>query len=168
MSPQIRAISLFFHIVATIIWIGGLVLTVIMVWPEVNRALKESPALHTVLSRLRKRFAPLSNLSLAVLLVTGLFQMTADANYNGFLNFDNDWSKIILAKHVLLVGMVLSGALLQYGVAPALERASLLAERGKGDPDEWARLRRREVRLTWFNVILGIIVIALSTWATSL
>ncbi len=168
MSQELRAISLFFHISATVVWIGGLVITVLLVWPEVNRALAESPSLYRLLLRLRKRFQPLSNISLAVLVVTGLFQMTADPNYNGALNFDNTWSKVILLKHVIIVVMAASGLILQNVISPALERTTLLREKGKGDDAEWAKLRRREVRLTWLNAILGVLVLALSAWATSL
>ncbi len=168
LSQSSLAISLFFHILATVVWIGGLLITVLLVWPEVNRALQESPALYRLLSRLRNRFKPLSNISLAVLVVTGLFQMTADPNYNGFLNFDNTWSRVILFKHIAVIGMVISGVLLQYGVAPALERASLRRERGTGDPAEWAALRRREVWLTRLNVLLGLVILGCSAWATSI
>jgi uncharacterized membrane protein len=74
--PQstILAISLFFHLLATVVWIGGLIITTILVWPEARNALQESPALYTLLTRLRKRFTPVANLSLAVLLATGMFQ----------------------------------------------------------------------------------------------
>ncbi len=168
MSQELRAISLFFHISATVVWIGGLVITVLLVWPEVNRALAESPNLYRLLLRLRKRFQPLSNISLAVLVVTGLFQMTADPNYNGAFNFDNTWSKIILLKHIIIGAMAVSGLILQNVISPALERTTLLREKGKGDDAEWEKLRRREVRLTWLNALLGVLVLALSTWATSL
>jgi hypothetical protein len=75
---------------------------------------------------------------------------------------------VILLKHVAIAGMVVCGLLLQYSVTPALERASLLLERGKGDPVEWARLRQREVRLTWVNVGLALLVLAFTAWATAL
>ena len=168
MSPLILAISYFFHLVATVIWIGGLVILVILVWPEARRALEGSPALYTLLARLRQRFTPLSNLSLAVLVVTGLIQMTADPNYDGMLQFTNEWSRVILLKHIAIGGMFVCGLALHYWVAPALERASLLAQRGKGDAGEYARLRRTEVRLTWLNDILGILVLAFTAWATAI
>lgn len=168
MSHEILAISVFFHIVSTVVWIGGLILTVILVNPEVNRVLKESPQLYTMTMRLRKRAAPLFNLSLAVLLVTGMIQMSGDSNYDGLLQFDNEWSRVILLKHLAIAGMVLVGVFLQFGVTPALERTTILLERDKGDPQEWARLRRRENRLTWINVILGVLVLAFSAWATTL
>lgn len=154
--------------IATVVWVGGLMILALLVWPETRRILAASPALYALLTRLRKRFFPLANLSLAVLIVTGLFQMTANPNYEGVLAFDNDWSRAMLFKHIAFAGMVVCGLLLQFGVVPALERASLLAERGKGDPVEWERLRRREVRLTWMNVGLGLLVLAFTAWATAL
>lgn len=169
MSHPVLALSLFFHIVATVVWIGGLVITVILVWPEARRIMQDdSPALYEFLTRLRKRFYPLSNLALVTLITTGLFQMTADPNYDGLMQFNNEWSRVMLMKHIAIVLMALTGLALQYGVFPALERATLLRSRGKGDADEWARLRRREVRLTWVNVLLGVAVLGFSAWATAI
>jgi hypothetical protein len=94
--------------------------------------------------------------------------MTADPNYEGVMQFTNDWSRAILLKHLAIGGMVVCGVALQFWVAPALERASLLAERGKGDPEAWARLHRYEVRLTGVNLALGVLVLAFTAWATAL
>lgn len=168
MQIPVLALSLFFHISATVIWIGGLLITCVLVWPEIRRILAESPALYQLLSRLRQRFFPISNLALGVLIVTGLFQMSLDPNYDGLLSFNNDWSRIMLVKHLLIVVMALAGLLLQWGVVPSLERASLLQERGKGDPAAWQTLRQREVRLTWLNAGLGVLVLACSAWASSI
>jgi uncharacterized membrane protein len=168
LSPSVLAISYFFHLVATVVWIGGLVTLTVFVWPETRRALANNPALYGFLTRLRKRFFPLTNFSLVVLTLTGFIQMSADPHYNGVLQLTNDWSRVLLLKHVVIIGMVMSGLVLQFGVTPALERASLLVERGKGDPAEWERLRRQEIRLTWLNVILGIIVLGCTAWITAL
>jgi uncharacterized membrane protein len=168
LSQSILALSYFLHLIATVVWIGGLVTLVILVWPETRRLLSDSPALYSLLSRLRKRFFPLTNLSLAVLIVTGLVQMSASPHYDGLMRFDNEWSRAILLKHIAIAGMVVCGFALQLWVAPALERASLLAERSKGDPAEWARLRRAEVRLTWINVGLGVLVLGFTAWASAI
>lgn len=167
-SSTILAISLFFHLLATIIWVGGLVITVLLVWPEMRNTLQDSPALYGLLTRLRKRFTPLSNLSLAVLIVTGLTQMALDENYNGVLDFSNTWSQVILFKHIVIVGMVISGVVLQASVIPALERTSLLIEKGKANDADWQKLRQREIRLTWFNAVLGVAVLGFSAWAGAL
>jgi uncharacterized membrane protein len=162
------ALSLFVHIVATVVWIGGLFITVLLVYPEVRRVLEEKPEVYRLLSRLRQRFYPISNLCVVALWVTGLFQMTADPNYDGFLTFDNVWSRVMLLKHGLIIVMIVAGLVLQYGIAPALERVSLLLEKNKGNLDEWRVLRGREVRLTWLNVGLALGVLACSALATAL
>ncbi len=168
MSSLTLAISLFFHLVATVVWIGGLVIITLLVWPEMRRALDSSPALLSLLTRLRRRFVPWSNFSLVVLVVTGLAQMTANPNYDGMLVIDNEWSRAMLLKHLAIAGMVVCGVVLQYVVTPALERAGLLLERGKGDPAAWERLRRREIRLTQLNVLLGLAVLGFTAWATAI
>lgn len=162
------AISFFAHLVATVVWIGGLVTLTVFVWPETKRVLADNPALFDYLTRLRKRFVPLTNMSLVVLVFTGFIQMSANKYYDGVLKFDNDWSRLMLIKHVAIVGMVICGLVLQYMVTPALERASMLRERGKGDAVEWEKLRRREVQLTWLNALLGLAVLGFTAWMTAL
>lgn len=168
MSQSVLAISLFFHILATAIWIGGILLITALVFPEINRALADQPALRQLLLRIRSRFAQISNLALAVLIVTGLLQMTADPHYDGLLQLDNEWSRVLLIKHILILLMALAGLWLQFAVAPALERASLLLQRGQSDEREWQRLRRNERRLSLLIAALALPILAASAWLTSL
>lgn len=168
MNDLYLAISYLFHLVATVVWLGGLMILTIMVYPAANRTLRETPGLYALLSTLRKRFVPLANFSLAVLLATGMVQMALDENYLGVLDFSNQWSVALLLKHVAIVGMAGCSVALQYAVAPALERTTLKLERGKGDPAEWDRLQRREVALTWANNLLGVLVLGFTAWMTAL
>ena len=167
-STTILAIAYFYHLIATVVWVGGLVMLTVLVWPEARRSLGSQGAYEPLLAALRRRFMPLTNFSLVVLSVTGLVQMTGDPNYDGVLQFSNEWSRVILLKHIAIAGMFACGLILQFSTIPALERASLLAEHGKGDPTTWTRLRRTEVRLTWINVTLSILVLAFTAWATAL
>ena len=168
MSEAALALSLFLHIVATVIWIGGILLITFLVVPELNQVLTEQPTLHQILSRIRKRFTVLGNLALAALIVTGVLQMSTDPNYEGLLRFSNRWSQVLLLKHILIIVMAVCGLILQFAVAPALERTSLLRERGKGDADEWRRLQRRERRLTIIIAFLAMGVLAASAWLTAI
>lgn len=168
MSEAALALSLFIHLAATAIWIGGILLTTFLVVPELKRTLAGQPSLHRILSRLRKRFTIVGNLALAALIVTGLLQMSTDPNYQGLLRFSNRWSQALLLKHLLIIVMALCGLVLQFGLAPALERASLLRERGVGDADEWRRLQRRERRLTVVIALLAVSILAASAWLTAI
>ena len=168
MSEAALALSLFFHIAATVIWIGGILLLTFLVLPVLIRALAEQPALYRILTRLRKRFMIVGNLALAVLIVTGLLQMSTAPNYEGLLRFNNRWSQALLLKHILIIVMALCGLVLQFGVAPALERNSLLREQGIGDADEWRRLQRHERRLTALITLLALAILAASAWLTAI
>jgi uncharacterized membrane protein len=164
------ALSYTLHLVATVVWIGGLVLLPLVVWPETRALISrsdQSGALLGLLDHLRKRFHLLSNFSLVVLIVTGLFQMDKNPHYDGLLQLTNDWTRAILLKHVAVLGMLVIGVVMQWGLVPALERASLLSQRGKGSPD-LERLQRRERRLTVLNCGLGITVLILTAIATSI
>ena len=168
MSEGALALSLFFHIGATVVWIGGILLITLLVVPELNRALAEQAALHQLLRRIRLRFTPLGNLALVILIVTGLLQMSTDPNYEGLLRFSNRWSQVLLIKHALIIVMASLGLILQFVVAPALERASLLLERGKADPAAWQQLRGRERRLTLLIALLAVAIVAASAWLTAI
>ncbi len=167
-SEAALTLSLFFHIAATVIWIGGILLITFLVMPELNKQLAAQPALYRLLTRLRARFTIVGNLALAVLLVTGALQMSTDPNYEGLLAFSNRWSQALLLKHALIIVMALCGLLLQFGVAPALERASLLRERGLGDAEEWRRLQGRERRLSLMIALLALAILAASAWLTAI
>lgn len=168
MSPSLLAFSLFLHLLATVVWLGGLFLLTLLVWPETRRRLADHPQRYRLLDGLRQRFQPLSWLSMLVLLVTGLFQMTADPHYEGMLQFNNPWSRAILLKHVAMAGMVICGVLLQWRVAPTLRRAGWLLDQGRSDVAEWRRLRRQELRLARMSVALGVLVLLFTAMATAL
>jgi uncharacterized membrane protein len=170
MIQWLLAFSFFLHLVATVVWVGGLVLFTVLVWPEARALISrqdQSGAVLDLLDRLRKRFYPLANLSLVVLIVTGLFQMDQNPHYDGLLQLTNDWTRAILLKHVAVLGMLVVGLAMQWGVIPALERASLLVRRGKDSPD-LERLRHRERQFTALNLALGVLVLLFTAMATSI
>jgi uncharacterized membrane protein len=174
MIQWLLALSFFLHLVATIVWLGGLALMTIVVWPEARTFIGRQDQQGVVLSyldRLRKRFYPLANLSLIVLLATGLFQMDKNPHYDGLLQLTNDWTRAILLKHVAVLGMLVIGAIMQWGVLPALERTSLLAQRGEEaekSAEDLERLRKRERQLTMINLVLGMLVLLFTAMATSI
>ncbi|MGH2523015.1 MAG: CopD family protein [Anaerolineales bacterium] len=158
------ALAFWLHMVATTVWVGGLALMALVVWPGARAALGPGPQLAELLRAWQRRFNPLAWVSLAVLIVTGLVQMSANKNYDGFLNIANPWTAAILAKHLAVGGMVLIGGYMQWGLQPALARLAVLEARGRPAP-ELDRLRRRELVLTRLNLLCGLIVLALTAVA---
>ena len=51
MSPSLLALSYFFHLIATVVWIGGLVIMSVLVWPEAQRALADTEAVRELFAK---------------------------------------------------------------------------------------------------------------------
>ncbi len=156
MPTWILALSYWLHLLATVAWIGGLLILTLVVWP----------ANGSIPDRLEKSFRPLANISLLVLLITGFLQMDENPCYEGFLAISNEWSIALLLKHIVYAAMVIISVVLQWGVQPALARARLIAQRDKDASDE-AQLNRRVKRLTVINLGLGLVVLLLTAFMTA-
>ena len=118
------------HLVATVVWIGSLTALTWVILPAAMRNLDEMTLARLLLS-IQQRLDPLAWFCLLLLLATGMFQMSANPNYQGLLAIQNTWAQAILVKHILFIGMILVNALLTWGILPALRRNLLLLAAGK-------------------------------------
>ncbi|RME88209.1 MAG: hypothetical protein D6770_07525 [Anaerolineae bacterium] len=159
------ALSLVFwlHLLATVLWIGGLGALSLLVLPAARRNLSLEKQV-ALLDAIQRRLDPLAWFSLAVLVMTGLFQMSANPNYQGFLVIRGSWAVAILLKHIFVGGMVVVGAFQTWGVLPALRRAILL-QQAQGRTDDLGALHRRQEVLLQLNLLLAVIVLALTALA---
>lgn len=153
------------HMLATVVWIGALSALALVVLPAASSSL-EPPVFALLLEKVQQRLDPLAWLSLVVLIATGMFQMSSNPNYEGFLAVDNRWAAAILAKHITIGLMVIISAYITWGVLPALRRSTIRLQTGLDAP-EAEQMRAREVRLMRLNLALGVVVLALTALARS-
>jgi uncharacterized membrane protein len=147
---------------ATVVWIGGLAALILLFLPAARKEL-DAAAYANLLAAVQRRLDPLSWICLLVLVGTGLFQMSANSNYQGFLAVGNRWAAAILIKHLVFLVMVLVSAYITWGLLPRLQRLALLQARGQ--PADAGSLLRQEANLLRLNLILGVIVLALTAVA---
>ena len=155
------------HMLATVVWIGGLVTLSLYVLPSARQVL--APSEYAVLlERIQKRIDPAAWFSLVLLLGTGMIQMSSNPNYEGFLVFDNRWAVALLIKHIIFVGMAVISAYMTWWVLPGMRRIVLQQAKGKIDSradDEARSLYKREVYLSRLNLVLGVVILALTAMA---
>jgi uncharacterized membrane protein len=171
MSTPTWALTLayWFHMLATVVWIGGLSTLGLLILPAAGRKLDQG-VFSAQLEGIQSRLDILGWFSLAVLVGTGLVQMSGNPNYEGLLAFGNLWSAAILLKHIVFAGMVAVSAYLTWGLIPRLRRAVLLrskAPEGSGG-DELGRILSTNRRLVYLNLSLGVIVLAFTAAARAL
>jgi len=82
---------------------------------------------------------PTAWFSLSVLIVTGLFQMSVNVHYNGFLSVSNQWTIALLTKHILVIALIVVSAVQTWDVLPSIRR--LLLRKDKASQDEALKLQ---------------------------
>src|SRR5512143_3015096 len=129
---------------ATVTWIGSLVSISVLILPVSRRALKPVDEL-ALLDGIQKRLEPITWFSVSLLIATGLFQMSVNPHYNGFLSTSGQWALAILSKHVLVTVLIAVSAVHTWDVLPSIRRA--LMRKDKTDRQELNSLQHRETLL---------------------
>ncbi len=103
MLPFLIALSAWLHNLSTIIFIGYFLLLSLILVP----VLAENNGM--ILSEISKRSRPWMYVSFLVFIVTGIILTFANPNYLGIARFDNPWTILMLAKHVVVLAMIVIG-----------------------------------------------------------
>ncbi len=160
----ILAFSYWIHLLATVIWLGGLAVLALIALP----ALRQQTLARNQWIALQKRLTPWINGSLVLLLITGFVQMTADEHYKGFLIFDSLWAWALLIKHVVFIALAAVTIYLQWVVQPQMDRLLMLAEqKPKLAAAEQEQLQHREQRLLWVNLIFAVLILLFTAVMTA-
>jgi len=165
-TPPTWALALvfWFHMLATVAWLGGLAAIAILVLPVTRRVLKPTDQL-AFIEGIQRRLEPLAWFSLAILIVTGLFQLSVNPHYDGFLSTTGQWSLAILTKHSLVVLMIVVSAIQTWEVLPAIRRGLVRIEKGQASEEEVKRLQKQETLLLRLNIGLSILILAATAFA---
>jgi uncharacterized membrane protein len=150
------------HLVATATWLGSLIAITLLVLPAARRALGTADQL-SLIELVQRRLEPISWFSVGVLVVTGLFQMSVNPNYNSFLPTSGRWSLAMLTKHILVGALIAVSAVHTWDVLPTLRRA--LLQKDRLADGELTGLQRRETVLLRASLILGLLVLLATGFA---
>lgn len=130
MSQILIALAVWLHSLATVVLIGHFLLTILIYLPALTDGQLDVAA-GTVLSAISRRSRAWMYISLLVFLVSGIYLTLVDSNYLGLGNFGNLWGILMLAKHLLVLGMIAMGfwfnAILRVGPLMSSNTGSLQA-----------------------------------------
>jgi uncharacterized membrane protein len=143
--------------------VGSLAGISLLILPAMQRSLDPETQL-VFIEAMQKRLEPIAWFSMSLLLVTGLFQMSVNPHYDGFLSTSTQWSLAILTKHLLGIIMVAVSAIQTWEVIPAIRRAILKSKKSK-NTEELDGLRRREILLLRMNFGLSVLILLATAFA---
>ncbi len=157
------ALTYWLHLLATVTWVGSLAGVSFLVLPAMKRALDPDTQL-VFIEAMQKRLEPIAWFSMTLLVLTGLFQMSVNPHYDGFLSISTQWSLAILSKHLLGIVMVVVSAIQTWEVIPAIRRAIVRSKKSE-NAAELDALRRREILLLRMNFGLSVLILLATAFA---
>ena len=157
------ALTYWLHLLAVVTWVGSLAGISFLILPAMQRSLDPETQL-VFIEAMQKRLEPIAWFCMSLLLVTGLFQMSVNPHYDGFLSVSTQWSLAILTKHLLGIIMVVVSAIQTWEVIPAIRRAIVKSKKTK-NTEELDALRRREILLLRMNFGLAVLILLATAFA---
>ena len=165
MPTWVLSISYWLHMIATVIWLGGLSTIALFVLPFIHKTIDPDDR-ERLLSGLQSFLNPIGWSCLFILIGTGMFQMSAHPSYQGFLAIDNAWAVALFIKHIIIVLMVVAMGFMTWFVIPGLKRLALKQKLGKDiSLSELIKYRKQEKIILWVNLILAFFVLIFTAWA---
>lgn len=94
------------HLIAAVVWIGGLAFLVFGLRPSLKKAFPDEAARASMEAPLYRRFFVMSAMAATVLLASGTMMMVTDTHFEGFFQYPNAWTRLMVVKHALFVGLL--------------------------------------------------------------
>lgn len=157
------ALTYWLHLLATVTWVGSLAGVSLLILPAMKRSLDSQNQL-VFIEAMQKRLEPIAWFCMSLLVLTGLFQMSVNPHYDGFLSTSTQWSLAILTKHLLGIIMVVVSAIQTWEVIPAIRRAIVRSKKSE-NAEEIDSLRRKEVLLLRTNFGLSLLILLATAFA---
>lgn len=96
----------FLHDLFTVIWMGGLVVTVLSYIPALKEALGLGPQIKKVMMAFQKRQSIWVYVSMGGLILTGLLMSNRNPDFEHLFGFGNTYSVTLSIKHILVILMI--------------------------------------------------------------
>lgn len=154
----ILSLSHFIHLLATVIWIGGIFMVLFVILPSARKSL-ESSAMAGLMKEITGKFTPLANTSILLMVITGVIIAFYEQKFVGFFNVSNHWNGMLFSKHVVVAMMIIIHFYRGLVLAPRIGRLSAQTAGSTTLPSEIARLQKLSLNLVKTNMVLGIIVL---------
>lgn len=152
MTEVILAISYWVHLVATVIWIGGITFILFIAIPSAKHVLGGEAG--KLMGEISKRFTPLANYSILFLVITGIALTGLNKQFSEIGVFENKWTLILAIKHIIVLGMVVIHFYRGLALNPKIARTESATEK--------TNLQKLSLNLVKVNFCLGIMVLLLS------
>ena len=157
MNLIILSASYFLHFLATVVWIGGIIMILLVILPSAKTSLESAPMISGLMKEITKHFTPMANISIFILIVTGIVIAFYNKNFTNILDFSNHRNLVMFLKHIFVVLMIIIHFYRGLILNPKIGKLSLQV-----DDSQIAKLRKYSLDLVKANLVLGLVVLVVS------
>ena len=152
MRELILIIFYWVHLLATVIWIGGIAFILFIALPSSKQVLGTEAG--KLMGDISKRFTPFANISIICLIVTGFVLTWLNKHVSEIGIFENNWTSSLILKHILVLGMVVVHFYRGIVLNPKIVKTTSGTEK--------STLQKLSLNLVKVNFGLGLLVLLLS------
>ena len=157
MHEILLIISAGIHLFAAVIWIGGIFFILFVAFPSARKILEQPGPLMGALS---KRFVPLANISILLILVTGIIMSLSSHTPSEIASLDSMWSQTLSFK--IIIALIMTCIHFYRGLVLTPKIAKLTSEGVHSE--QVSRLQRLSLKLVKVNLLFGATVL----WITGM
>ncbi|RJR46473.1 MAG: DUF4149 domain-containing protein [Deltaproteobacteria bacterium] len=159
MNLLILSLSHFLHLLATVVWIGGIFMVLLVILPGARTSLESPPLTGKLMKEITRRLTPMVNASIVVLIITGPILGHYGKDMANPLEFYNHWTPVMGVKHLLVLVMVVIHFYRGWLLAPKIGRLAAQAEGTPALSSRVAGLQKLSLNLVKVNLVLGLAVL---------
>ena len=155
MAGILLAVTAWVHLLSAVVWIGGIFFILYVALPVAGKTLDQPGK---IMGPLSKRFVPLANISILLIIVTGIIMSIASHEFVGPAGLSGLRAQSLFVKILFVVIMINIHFYRGLLLTPQIAR---LTSKG-GHPDKIQTLQRLSLNLVKINFLLGVTVLLLT------
>ncbi|MBE9518439.1 MAG: DUF4149 domain-containing protein [Bacteroidetes bacterium] len=156
MDVSLTLLLKWFHLMATVAWIGGMFTNFFIYIPSIGKTLE--PALAgKLMAAVMKRFRILVYISMTVFLISGIMMASLHLDSGAIVSSKNQMVAVLIFKVPLYILMVILAIVAFEVIAPRVARIA-----ADGPSPRLQRAQRTQKILAMIGFLLGILVLTLS------
>jgi len=155
MNGLLLTVTTWVHLLTTVVWIGGIFFILYIALPVAGKTLDQPGK---IMGPLSKRFVPLANISIFLIIASGIVMSIASHNYPDLAKLSSLWGQSLFVKILLVV--IMTSIHLYRGLILAPWIARLSSEGGHSEKVQ--KLQTLSLNLVRTNFLLGIMVLLLT------
>jgi len=145
------------HIMATVVWIGGMFTNFFILRPSLAKALSPADA-GKLMGVVMKKTRIVVYVSIVVLGITGIPLKIINPNYISIINFENSWEIVSFVKH-LCYGILVLLAVYSFEIlSPKVRKVSAM-----GPSPALAQLQKKQANMGKLAFLTAIVILILSS-----